>query len=141
MAERPIHGAGCLCGAVRITIAAEPMGARLCLCRLCQYLSAGSGTVNVVFPTEEVRTSGEVRWYESVADSGNHMRRGFCPECGTPLMSLAESRPHLTIIRAGALDDPNLIAPQATIWTKEAPVWAHIDPDLPRYDGQIPPAP
>jgi hypothetical protein len=32
------HQAGCLCGAVRIGIEAEPLAARMCWCRLCQYL-------------------------------------------------------------------------------------------------------
>ena len=56
------HGAGCLCGAVRVEIDAEPMLARACWCRLCQYLAAGNATVNVVFPAEAVRVEGEVRW-------------------------------------------------------------------------------
>ncbi len=68
------------------------------------------------------------------------MRRGFCPQCGTPIFSLAESRPHQTIIRAGALDDTGLIGPQAEIWTDAAPGWAHHDPALPQYPAQIPPA-
>lgn len=133
------HEGGCLCGAVRIMIDAEPMAARQCWCRLCQYLGAGSGTVNVVFPTDAVTITGDVRWHASIADSGNAMRRGFCPQCGTPIFSMAESRPYQTIIRAGALDDPGLIGPQAVIWTDAAPTWAHHDPDLPHYPAQIPP--
>jgi hypothetical protein len=133
------HHAGCLCGAVRISIGAEPLAARMCWCRLCQYLGGGSATVNVCFPAESVQTVGEVRWHESVADSGNRMRRGFCPECGTPLFSITESRPHLTFIRAGALDDPGLIGPEAVIWTSAAPGWAHLDPELAHYPAQIPP--
>ena len=134
-----VHRAGCLCGDVRIDIATEPMAARICWCRLCQYLGGGSATVNVCFPADAVRTEGEVRWHASVADSGTKMRRGFCPKCGTPLFSIAESRPHLVFIRAGALDDPNLIAPQAIIWTGAAPRWAVHDPELPQYPAQIPP--
>jgi len=134
-----LHRAGCLCRAVRIEIAAEPMAARMCWCRLCQYLGGGSATVNVCFPSGAVRTAGEVRWHESVADSGTKMRRGFCPACGTPLFSVAESRPHLVFVRAGALDEPDLIAPQAIIWTGAAPAWASHDPAVPRYPAQIPP--
>lgn len=133
------HGAGCLCGAVRITIDAEPIAARACWCRLCQYLGAGSATVNVCFPADAVTVTGEVRWHDSTADSGNPMRRGFCPACGTPLFSVALTRPHLTFLRAGALDDPELIAPTATIWTSAAPSWACIDPALPQLEGQPPP--
>ena len=133
------HLGGCLCRAVRIEIDAEPMAARMCWCRQCQYLGGGSATVNVCFPADKVRTTGEVRWHENVADSGNRMRRGFCPACGTPLFSVAEPRPHLVFIRAGALDDPNLMAPEAIIWTSAAPAWACHDPDVPRYPAQIPP--
>ena len=70
---------------------------------------------------------------------GNLMERGFCPSCGTPLFSRSDARPHLLIVRAGALDDPELLAPQGTIWTDEAPSWAHIDTDLPQFPRQPPP--
>lgn len=133
------HAAGCLCGSVRITISAEPLAARQCWCRLCQYLGGGSGTVNVCFPTDAIVTTGEVRWHESIADSGNFMRRGFCPSCGTPIFSMTTARPHMTFIRAGALDDPTLMGPQAVIWTSQAPQWAHHDPDLPHIAHQPPP--
>jgi hypothetical protein len=134
-----LHEAGCLCGAVRIGITAPPMAARMCWCRLCQYLGGGGGTVNACFPTEAVTVTGEIRWHESIADSGNAMRRGFCPTCGTPLFSLAQARPHLSFIRVGALDDPSLIGPQALIWTQAAPAWACLDPDLPQHPAQLPP--
>ncbi|HEX7820738.1 MAG TPA: GFA family protein [Sphingobium sp.] len=126
----------CLCGAVSLVIDADPVTARQCWCTVCQSLAAGNSAVNVIFPTEAVTTTGEVRWYESVADSGNQMRRGFCPTCGTPLFSIAEARPHLTIIRAGALNDRGAIAPQAIIWADSAPKWAKLDPDLPHFPGQ-----
>ncbi|MFT3968278.1 MAG: GFA family protein [Sphingobium sp.] len=126
----------CLFGSVRLEIAAQPMAARLCWCRLCQSLAAGNATVNIVFPSEAVTTTGDVRWYESIADSGNAMRRGFCPQCGTPVFSIAKARPHLTIVRAGALDDPELLAPQTIIWTDSAPGWARLDPDLTHVAGQ-----
>ena len=139
MDDRQSHTGRCLCGAVRIRLNAEPLLARLCWCRLCQSLAAGNATVNVVFPSDKVTVDGEVRWYQSIAESGNRMERGFCPACGTPLFSKTDARPHIVIVRAGALDDPELLAPQGTIWTDEAPEWAHVDPNLPRFPRQPPP--
>jgi hypothetical protein len=130
---------GCLCKAVRFSVADAPLAARACWCRLCQYLSGGNGMVSVCFRSDSFTVKGNVSWHESVADSGNRMSRGFCPACGTPLFSKAESRPHLIFIRAGALDDPNLLGPQMTIWTDAAPRWACIDPALPKVPGQPPP--
>jgi hypothetical protein len=130
---------GCLCGRVRFELDAEPIAMRLCWCRDCQYFAAGSATVNVVFPSGALKVTGEVRDYQSVADSGNRMHRRFCPNCGTPLFSAAESRPHLVIVRNGALDDTALLKPSATIWTDSAPEWAWIDETHPTHKGQPPP--
>lgn len=138
MPEVSVSG-GCLCGSVRFTVAGPPLAARVCWCRLCQYLGAGNGMVSVCFHSEALRLEGNPVWHESTADSGNVMRRGFCATCGTPLFSRALARPHLVFIRAGALDDPNVLAPQMTIWTAEAPDWAKFDPDLPQFPGQPPP--
>jgi hypothetical protein len=131
---------GCLCKAVRYEIAAEPIAARTCWCRLCQYIGAGSATVNAAFQKSAITISGEVRDYRSVADSGSVMHRSFCPVCGTHLFSEAEPRPHLIFVRAGTLDDPEIARPVATIWAAEAPSWACFDESIPRIEGQPPPA-
>src|SRR5262245_3398161 len=56
---------GCLCRAVRYRVTAAPMATRVCWCRVCQYLGAGSGTVNVCFPTNAMTIEGETRDYPS----------------------------------------------------------------------------
>jgi hypothetical protein len=132
---------GCRCGAVRFRATAEPVMTRVCWCRDCQYLGAGSGTVNVIFPKSSLTISGALSEYASTAASGSVMRRSFCPLCGTPLFSEAEHRPHLIIARAGSLDDPNRVAPTMTIWTASAPTWACLDSSLPQLAGQPPPSP
>jgi hypothetical protein len=137
-APLPITG-GCLCRQVRYTIDAAPLAARSCWCRLCQYLGGGTAGVNLAFPAEAVAITGRLADYASAADSGAHMHRGFCPTCGTPVTSSAEERPHLLFIRAGTLDDPDLMAPEAVIWTSQAPRWATIPADIPSYTAQIPP--
>ncbi len=131
---------GCLCGAVRLRISAEPILARVCWCRLCQTIGAGGPTVNVCFPVEAVELEGPTNDFACVADSGSHMHRRFCPTCGVHLVSTAESRPHLIFIRAGALDDREVARPAMTIWTEQAPSWACFDPDLPQMVRQPPPA-
>jgi hypothetical protein len=129
----------CLCGAVKYRITGEPITARACWCRLCQYLGAGSNTVNVCFPSDSITIEGALADYSCLADSGNVMHRRFCPTCGTAMFSEAEARPHLIFVRAGTLDDPEIARPLATIWTAQAPSWACIDERIPRIEGQ--PAP
>jgi hypothetical protein len=130
---------GCLCKSIRFTVEGPPLASRVCWCRLCQYLGAGNGMTSVCFRSEGLQITGEPGWFESIADSGNVMQRGFCTTCGTPLFSRALIRPHLIFIRAGALDDPELLPPQMVIWTSEAPAWAVLDPALPQFEGQPPP--
>lgn len=132
---------GCLCRAVRWRASAPPIVTRACWCRLCQYLATGNAAINLAFPSDALTVTGELRDYPSIADSGSHMHRRFCPVCGTHLFSAAEERPHLVFVRAGTLDDPSVTSgPQAVIWTSQAPAWAHLDPHILHYEGQAPPA-
>jgi hypothetical protein len=125
------HTGQCLCGQVRYTVDAEPIGARSCWCRDCQRIASGSCTVNLLFPEGSVRFEGKVATFERTADSGNTVTRGFCPECGAQLFSATPGGP--IRIRAGTLDDPELMAPQETIWISSAPSWAPINPNLPQH--------
>lgn len=131
----------CLCGAVTFESDAAPISVRACWCRDCQYLAAGNATLNAIFRSDGFRATGEVRDYVSRADSGTLMRRSFCAACGTPLFSRAESRPHLVVVRTGALDEPARHAPQGTIWTRSAPPWASIADSPMNCEGQPPPVP
>ena len=131
---------GCLCGTVRYRIDAEPLTVRLCWCRLCQYLGAGNGTVNAAFAADKVEIEGRFAEREDIADSGNHLYRAFCAQCGTPLFSRAAERPHLLFVRVGSLDDPERVRPAANIWTEAAPAWAPLDPRLEQFGRQAPPA-
>lgn len=129
---------GCLCKAVRYTIAGEPDATRVCWCRDCQYFGAGGPTINVRFPKDVVTITGELRGYRSTADSGNAMYRQFCPQCGTPMFTESGARPDIIFVRAGTLDDPNIAQPAMTIWTASAPRWACIDASLPHHARQPP---
>jgi hypothetical protein len=131
---------GCLCGAVRYTARGAPIVARICWCRVCQKIGAGSGTVNVGFHAADVTIEGVLTDYVSAAESGTIMHRGFCAVCGTPMTSQAETRRHQIFFRAGTLDDPEIAKPGATIWVSEAPSWACISEILPRVERQPPPA-
>ena len=128
----------CLCGAVTIAVAGEPRAVRACWCRVCQYLGAGSDTVNVIFAAADVSVAGETVDYVSTADSGNVMHRRFCGVCGTALLSASEARPELVIVRAGALDEREGLRPEVVMggwrWTRSAPDWACFDAGVPRAE-------
>jgi len=130
---------GCLCRAVRYSIDGAALQTRSCWCRVCQYIGAGSATINACFPSAALTVSGEMRDYSMVADSGAVAHRRFCPTCGTHLFSASEARPHLVFVRVGSLDEPEGVHPDMTIWTASAPSWACFDPALPQLERQPPP--
>ena len=106
-----LFAGGCACGAVRYQAASEPVAARMCVCRICQRLTGGAGSVLAFFATDSFTVEGRTGDFASTADSGNIIHRQFCPECGTPLFSSAEVRPHLIGVRLGSLDAPHDLPP------------------------------
>jgi hypothetical protein len=129
----------CFCGAVTVRATADPLTVRACWCRDCQKLTAGGPTHNVFFASEAVTIAGELRWHESVPDSGTPLSRGFCPACGTGVAVQSHARRHLIGIRLGMFDQPDALAPRSIIWASSAPTWARLDPALPTEDRQPPP--
>ncbi|HTV76629.1 MAG TPA: GFA family protein [Steroidobacteraceae bacterium] len=128
----------CLCGAVRYRLTTEPLVTRICWCRDCQRLAA-NGTVNMVVPTAALEATGRLSEYVSTADSGNEIRRRFCPACGSHLFANSSARPQFTVVRVGTLDEPAAVQPSMNIWAHKAPAWACLDETLERFEGQ--PAP
>ena len=126
---------GCLCGDIRYRLTAEPVVSRICWCRDCQHLSS-NGTVNAIFTSASIEVTGTISEYVSAADSGNHIRRRFCPRCGSHLFADSSGRAGLTVVRMGTLDDPSSIQPAANIWSSSAPTWACLDAALPSIEKQ-----
>ncbi|MBK9521845.1 MAG: GFA family protein [Rhodocyclaceae bacterium] len=125
----------CLCGNLRYRLTGEPVVSRICWCRDCQHIS-GNGTVNAIFPTSSIHIEGTLSEYASVADSGNSVRRRFCPHCGCHLFAENTGRPGLSVVRIGTLDDPSAIVPTANIWSSSAASWACLNLALQQYDKQ-----
>ena len=124
---------GCLCGAVRYECAAEPVAAGHCHCEDCRRTSGTGHGSHLAVPAAAVTISGEAKFYEKPADSGNVVARGFCPTCGGPVYSTNSAVADLLFLRASSLDDPNAVTPRASVYASRAPKWDPIDPSLPAF--------
>lgn len=133
-----LFAGGCLCGGIRYQISAEPGPSRVCWCRDCQRISS-NGTVNVLFPSDAIQTTGTPSRHDKKADSGNMVTRRFCATCGSQIFSDSSGRPGLTVVRVGTLDEPSAVEPSTNIWVASAPSWACVDQSLEQFEG--PPAP
>ncbi len=131
--KTPITG-GCACGAIRYTCTAPPVFQLNCHCRDCQHQSGAPFVSGFIVASDALVIEGEPRWFETTADSGHTVRRGFCPTCGTPLFSGRTRSAGGIGIRSASLDDPSWFAPQADIFTKSAQPWVQMDPALAKFE-------
>lgn len=115
---------GCMCGAVRYESTSDAVMQASCYCRDCQRASGAAFAPVLLVPKEAFKvTKGKLKQYEVTGDSGGKVSRGFCADCGSPIMSLLSAMP-FTAIKAGSLDDPNQFKPTASIFVASAPAWA-----------------
>ena len=125
--NRPHYSGGCQCGAVRFSVEGALGDASVCHCRMCQKASG-----NFYLPLVSVRqakltwTRGEPKKFQS----SNFVWRGFCGDCGTPLIFDAPDGMALAI---AAFDHPEEIAPVVQ-WGTEAKL-PYVDdvPALPAH--------
>jgi hypothetical protein len=130
----PLTG-GCLCGAIRYQINAEPRSADYCHCRMCRRAAAAPvvarlTVANVAFAW----ITGEAAVYRSSPQA----ERLFCPKCGTQL-ALRDEPDYLDVTLA-SLDTPEAVRPRYHIWTASRIGWFDTADDLPRYPDSPRPA-
>ena len=132
----PLTG-GCLCGAIRYSVATPITELRACHCTNCQKTSGAGGSVNALVSISAFHiTQGTPKRYDSLADSGRTLYRFFCGDCGSPIYSQRQAFPDTAVLRAGTLDDAGEMRITANIWTRSARPWATIDPATKQFPGQ-----
>jgi hypothetical protein len=110
---------GCQCGAVRYRASAMLDNAHLCHCRMCQKAMGNLFAALVAAPRDALAWT---RGRPSVCRSSEHVERGFCGRCGTPLFydDVRGNRVNLTM---GSLDDPGAFPPLTQIGVEARVAW------------------
>lgn len=121
---------GCMCGAIRYQTDADLRFTFHCQCRQCQHITGTGHASQFAVPRELVTLTGEPRYYDLKADSGNTVRSGFCPTCGNPILKTTSGYPDTLFIHAATLDDPSQFKPKKLAYTSTAQPWDYMDPAL-----------
>ena len=130
----PVDG-GCLCGAVRYRVSAEPTDSAYCHCRMCQRRSGAPAVATVEVP---VAGFAIVQGAPAAYRSSPAAHRVFCRDCGTELyFALLDDPPSLSL-NLGTLDDPEATSPSKHIWTSSRLSWFDVDDGLPRHAEYAP---
>lgn len=120
----------CHCGAVRYTVAGDPIYTALCHCSDCRRWSGAPMASWIAFTADKLQVSGVTTTYES----SDHGRREFCPACGTSLFYRNEDMlPGLVDIPSGTLDDPGADAPLLHVQVAERLPWMDEIESLPKF--------
>jgi hypothetical protein len=119
---------GCQCGAIRYALHAEPTGASICHCRMCQkaFGSYFAPLAGVPLADFEV-TRGTIAWFRS----SDEVERGFCRDCGTPLIFHYVGSERRISVALGSLDDPAAIRPAEQYGIESRLPWFADLPALP----------
>jgi hypothetical protein len=129
-----VFSGGCLCGAVRYYCNSAPIASVHCQCADCRKNSGTGHGSKFGVPRSTLTLSGELKFYEASVQSGNVVRRGFCPNCGSPILAESSGHPDIVAIAAGSLDEPALFQPKIVLYASSAVPWDYIDPQLPKFD-------
>ena len=129
---------GCMCAAVRYECKADATFMYNCHCRDCQRASGGPYAAAMGVPRSAVKITGELKYYGSIADSGNRLERGFCQNCGSLVMARPSASPDRAVIYAASLDDASIFKPAMDIYTSSAQPWDYMNPGLPKFPKMPP---
>lgn len=132
---------GCLCGAVRYRSSAAPAFVGQCHCEDCRKTSGTDHSTLLAVDEEGFALTGPLKFFDSPADSGNVVSRGFCPECGSSVIARNSAMPGKVFVKASSLDDLEVGKPQMIVYASRAPSWSHLDPDLPAFPEMPPQMP
>lgn len=68
-------------------------------------------TVGVPKATLVFKNEDKLKEYVGESASGNPVRRKFCQDCGSPIISMIAMAPDMHMIKAGTLDDKSWLKP------------------------------
>ena len=125
----------CLCGNVSFVAEGDIALQANCHCTDCQQTS-GSPFATLLFMQEDkVEIKGELKSFTHTVDSGNKLRKDFCPNCGAQMFGGNEARPGSLAIKAGVINEKELIKPQFNVFAGSKVPCTILDDSIPAFEG------
>ena len=124
----------CLCGSVTYECSESSVMAGHCQCKDCQKISGAGHISNIAVPKGSLKIKGKLHFHEKMAESGNVVKRGFCPNCGCHIYAENSGIPQLEFLRAGSLHDLEAFVPTMVVYASSGASWDYMDPKLPKFE-------
>lgn len=120
----------CLCGDISIAADADVKMVINCHCIDCQNVTGSVHGTMVFIEEAALQVSGEPVSFDHQADSGNTLTKMFCSKCGSQMMGKNTGRPGMVGLRAGIIDQKELIKPGANIYCESSVPSTAMDPAI-----------
>lgn len=125
----------CLCGQLHYRFErSQVLSAHHCHCRDCQKVTGSGKATIVMVPTPALHYEGEMHSYTVVGTDGSHVCRGFCPRCGSQILSFVEEMPDIRFVKAGSLDDSSWVTIGSSFWSESAQPWSPVDTSVSTFE-------
>jgi len=125
----------CLCGDFSYKFDRDQViSAHHCHCKDCQKMTGSGKATIVMVATEALETTGELKTYTVTGTDGSHVTRGFCPKCGSQVISYVEEMPTTRFVKAGTLTDSSWVTVDSSFWSSSAQPWSPVDPGCQAFE-------
>jgi hypothetical protein len=106
-----------------------------CHCRDCQRSSGGPFSSFIIVPKDAFSLlQGSLRFHDSPSEAGGKTHRGFCQNCGSPIVVATDSQPQTVAIRTASLDDPSWFKQQMDVWISDAHPWDQMNSTVVKFE-------
>lgn len=129
-----IREGGCSCGTVRYRLTSDPLFVNCCHCLNCQRQTGSAFVINALIELDRVEiVAGEPQLVDVPRDDGSTQEIFRCPRCWTALYS-RYGHPVVAFVRAGTLDEPASVSPDAHIFTRSKLPWVALPESVPSFE-------
>jgi hypothetical protein len=84
----------------------------------------------MLLPKDELKISGELKFYTVTGSAGSHVTRGFCENCGSPILSFVEENADIRFIKLESLNDSSWVKAESNFWSSTANKWSPADEEI-----------
>lgn len=122
--QAPIRTGHCACGSISYEVSDIPDDPHLCSCDRETRLSGGPAILWVGFPKASLLwtgSGGEPKWWFPYPT----LRCGFCPDCGSQLVSVADDS-DMAMVTGFSLTDQSGLEPLGHSYRENAVPWMRV---------------
>ena len=124
----------CLCGDISFSGDVDIKMMVNCHCKDCRAATGAAYGTLIFLDPNELTVKGAPKVFKHKADSGADMEKHFCPNCGSQLFGRNSNRQTMMSLRAGMVDQTDLVKPAANVYMQSRIASTPIDPALKAFD-------